>query len=384
MKQQICLLSAAEQQRRISKIKLEHPALIADNANLFYLTGRVFAGYLYLAPGAEPVYFVKRPVEMDGANVVYIRKPEEIPAHTGQAPVLSLELASLPYSDVMRLRKAMGATEVTDVSAAIMEARSVKTEVEISLLKEDGVKHAEIYARIPGLFTEGMSDVELQIEIERISRLHGCLGLFRVNGPSMELFMGNVLVGENADAPSPYDFAMGGAGLHPSIPVGASGELIDPGKSVMVDMNGDFNGYMTDMTRTFSCGKLPDEAMKAHQCSIDICKAIAASALPGTEAKALYELALSMAQEAGLEAYFMGHRSHAGFVGHGVGIQVNELPVIAPRSRHIIQPGNVIALEPKFVIPGTGAVGVENTYVATESGLECITPAPEQIIDLMI
>lgn len=83
-----------------------------------------------------------------------------------------------------------------------------------------------------------------------------------------------------------------------------------------------------------------------------------------------------------MEDYYMGHRQHAGFIGHGVGIEINELPVIAPRSRDIIKHNNVIALEPKFVIPGTGAVGIENTYVVTDNGLQCITNSNENIIDL--
>ena len=78
----------------------------------------------------------------------------------------------------------------------------------------------------------------------------------------------------------------------------------------------------------------------------------------------------------------MGHASQAGFVGHGVGIEINELPVIAPRSRDIIEAGNVVALEPKFVIPGIGAVGIENTYIAGSDGGECITNVAETPIEL--
>lgn len=380
---QLCLLDHNEQRIRLARLKVSHPTLICDNANLLYLTGRVFSGYIYLAPESDPVYFVKRPATLEGERVHYIRKPEEIKEITGSTRTLGLETGSLPYADAIRLKNAMGAAEITDVSAAIMNARAVKTPLEIKLLEEDGIRQCEIYSRIPELYAEGMSDVELQVETERLCRLHGCLGLFRVNGPSMELHMGNVLAGDNADAPSPYDFAMGGAGLDPSIPVGASGEKIARGKSVMVDMNGNFNGYMTDMTRTFSCGRLSDLAMKAHACSIEICESLAAMGKPGTEAKALYETARQIAEKHGLADYFMGHRSHAGFVGHGVGIQINELPVIAPRSRHILEEGNVIALEPKFVIPDTGAVGIENTYVVEAEGMRSITNAPEAIIDLL-
>ena len=93
-------------------------------------------------------------------------------------------------------------------------------------------------------------------------------------------------------------------------------------------------------------------------------------------------MALDMVAEARLTDYFMGHRAKAGFIGHGVGIVINELPVIAPRSRDVLAEGNVIALEPKFVIPETGAVGVENTYVVTAAGLRRLTDASEELVKL--
>ena len=227
-----------------------------------------------------------------------------------------------------------------------------------------------------------MTDIELQIEIERTLRSEGCLGQFRIAGDTMELFMGNLLCGYNAETPSPYDFAMGGEGLDTSLPVGCNGSLIKPGNTVMVDMCGNFNGYMTDMTRVYRVGNISPLAEKAHQLSIDIHHRLAKMAVPGVEAKALYEEAVKMVKEAGLEEYFMGLKQKAGFIGHGVGIEVNELPVLAPRSRDILAEGNVIAIEPKFVIPQVGAVGIENTYVVRAGGLECLTNAPEQIIEL--
>ena len=141
---------------------------------------------------------------------------------------------------------------------------------------------------------------------------------------------------------------------------------------------------MTDMTRCFSLGDIPSEALRAHDVSRAICRRLAEMAVPGAAAADLYAEALRMASEAGLEAYFMGHRQHAGFVGHGVGIEINEAPVLAPRSRDVLRAGMCIAVEPKFVLPGVGAVGIENTYIVRDGGLpaECITNAPEEIISL--
>lgn len=381
----LLLLSHDEQQRRLGKVRLAMArhglecGLVSGNANKYYLTGRVFAGYILLTPDSITCY-VKRPVEMLGDEVSYIRKPEDIPSPGCN---VALELDELPYTQAVRLAKVFGETTPGNLSPVMVEARSVKTDEEIEMLKESGRRQDDVYRRIPSLYRPGMTDLDFQIEIERASRLEGCLGQFRIAGDSMELFMGNVLSGDNADSPSPYDFAMGGAGMNPSIPVGADGTVIKAGMSVMVDVNGNYTGYMTDMTRVFRAGDIAELAVKAHQCSIDIHRRLQAEAKPGVKASDLYEMALELVRERDLEKYFMGHRQHAGFIGHGVGIEINEQPVIAPRSRSIVEERNVIALEPKFVIPGTGAVGIENTYVARPEGLECITLCSEQIIDLL-
>lgn len=387
---EILLLQSEEQALRLEKVrgimneKKIDALLISDNANKYYLTGRVFSGYIYLPLKGEPIYFVKRPVTMKGDGVVSIRKPEQIAESIGMVPpaTIGLELATASYSKVERLRRIFPQSELADASSVMSAARAVKTAEELEKIRISGIKQDHVYRKIPTLYTEGMTDVELQVEIERESRLEGCLGQFRINGDDMELYMGNILVGDNADVPTPYDFAMGGEGMDPSLPVGCNGTVIKPGNSVMVDVNGNYTGYMTDMTRTYYVEEIGDLARKAHECSIAICRRLAELGRPGTEAKALYEEAEKMAREAGLHEYFMGHRQKAGFVGHGVGIEINELPVIAPRSRDILQENNVIALEPKFVIPKTGAVGIENTYVVTPDGLKPLTNTPEGLTSL--
>ena len=388
----LILLPADEARLRSEKVQKQLAGLcdaviVTDNANTYYFTGRVFSGWAYIPAQGDPVWFVRRPVDLDGERVVYVRKPEEITSwlEANGMPLpgcIGMELDIISYAQATRLRKVFAGAEICDCTNAIRQARSVKTEMEIEMVRRSGGKHTEVYRRIPSLFSLGMTDFELEVAIENLSRLEGSLGQFRISGQSMEFFMGNVLAGENADEPSPYDFAMGGKGMDPSLPVGASGAEIHRGETVMVDVNGNYTGYMTDMTRVFAVDTVPELAHMAHQCSIDIHRMFQREAVPGAEAAALYEKALAMVRERGLEKYYMGHRQHAGFIGHGVGIEINEWPVIAPRSRQILEEGNVIALEPKFVIPKTGAVGVENTYVIRRDGAERLTDAPEEIISL--
>lgn len=392
---EINLLGAEEQHRRLAALysgmeKESIPAaIIRTAANIFYLTGRVFRGYIYLENGQPARYFLRQPTTLIGSDIHLIRKPEDIPAVAAKAgftisPIVAQELGDISYSDAMRVAKALGAAApAMDLTSVMKQVRSVKTPREQEFLRISGQKQTMVYKHIPGLYREGMSDIEFQIEIERASRLAGCLGQFRVAGADMEIFMGNVLTGDNADAPSPYDFAMGGAGLHPSIPVGADGTIIKAGMPVMVDVNGDYTGYMTDMTRCYAVGEVSEEVNKAHKLSIDICDELQRMMIPGAKASDLYKRAQEMADRAGMADYFMGHRSHAGFVGHGVGIEINELPVIAPRSKNVLEAGNVIALEPKFVLPHIGAVGIENTYIVrADAPAEVITTAPKKIMPL--
>lgn len=390
----LVLLPADELSDRIRRIRaamaeVDKPLdaiLITDNAEKYYVTGRVFAGYIFIPAKGEPIFFVCRPIELKGDGVVYIRKPEDIPASIGLGAMqrVGMGLSVTSYSTIKRLAALFPGSEIADATPLMRRVRSRKTDYELQKLRVSGSKHMHVYSLIPGLFRAGMSDIELQVEIERASRLEGCLGQFRISGDSMELYMGNVLVGENADAPSPYDFAMGGAGMDPSLPVGANGTLIRRDTPVMVDMNGNFDGYMTDMTRVFCSGELDPKAVKAHRLSVDIHHELVSMMHPGTPAKALCERAAEMVEQAGMTPYYMGHRQHAKFIGHGVGIEINELPVIAPRSRDILEEGNVIALEPKFVIPHVGAVGIENTYAIHADRVENLTPYPEEIQPLYV
>ena len=392
---QLQLLSDDELNLRLNRVRAGLEALgadsvlITDAANIYYLTGRVFAGYVYFnIADSKPYYIVRRPNDLISDRSSRLGRFAEIAdilCHNQNCTAperLGLEFDIISYNLSTRLMNTIAGTEFADASGVMRRARSVKTCLEQQLMKESGLRHEHVYSRIPHVYQAGMTDIELQVEIERQSRLEGNLGIFRISGSDMEIHMGNVITGENSDTPTPYDFAMGGAGLNPSLPVGADGSLIEPHHTVMVDVNGDFTGYMTDMTRVFSLGNVEPLASEAHECSIKICRELEKLGTPGTPASQLYERAIEIVTQHGLEHYFMGHAQKAGFIGHGVGIEINELPVIAPRSKDILQLNNVIALEPKFVIPQVGAVGIENTYIVTANGLERITNAPEHIISL--
>lgn len=363
--------------------------LIASTTNTFYLSACVFRGYVLIESGKDPVWFMVAPsIAPDGfPAAVNIHKPEAIPdwMKDNGYPVpekIGLEFDDLLYSDIERLRRLFPESEIVNGSRPMREARMVKTEYEIQKIREDGMHQARAYSQVPHCYKPTMTDLELQIEVERVLRLEGCLGYLRAAGSRMELNLGSVLSGDNADAPSPYDFSMGGAGVDPSLPVGADGKTIKPGSAVMLDMNGGFNGYQSDMTRTWYLESISDFAVKAHECSRKILRELEKIALPGVIISDLYKRAVEIAEEEGLSEYFMGHHRKAKFIGHGIGIELNEQPVVMERNHQPLQKNMTIALEPKFVIPHVGAVGVENTYRVGDNGLENLTVFPEELQEL--
>ena len=260
--------------------------------------------------------------------------------------------------------------------------REIKTPWEISQFCISAEKHAKTYSEITECFRPGMTDLEFQYEIEKRMRQNGSIGIFRAFGANMDIFMGSILAGENAEAPSPFDFALGGNGMDASCPLGANGTILKDGTAIMVDMAGNYTPYMTDMTRVFSVGKLTEDAYRAHQTSLTIQNEIENVVRPGVVCSELYNIAAGIAEKEGFAGNFMGTKQQAKFVGHGIGIQINELPVLTPRSKEELQPNMVFALEPKFVIPGVGAVGIENSFLVTETGIEKLTHFEEEIIQL--
>ena len=376
--------------RRIQQAMRQEEAdgcLLTMNMNLYYVSGQVFNGYFYLPAEGRPYWFVKRLTIPETDRVHAIRKPEQMPDFFQDLGLamprkLLLEADELSYHEYIRLQHVFRPEVTGNASALIRHIRMIKTPWEIEQMRISARKHEAVYREIPACYRPGMTDIELQIEIEKRMRVYGSLGYFRAFGSNMDIFMGSLLAGENAGEPSPFDFALGGTGMHASGPLGANGTLLEEGTTVMADMSGNYTAYQTDMTRVFSIGKLPDRAYRVHRVALEIQARMERTAKPGVPCAELYRDALAMAGQEGLEDCFMGTRFQAKFVGHGVGLEINELPVLTTRSKDILQPGMTFAFEPKFVLAGIGAVGIENTFLVTDSGVEKMTLLDENITEL--
>lgn len=358
--------------------------LLTSPSNLFYVAGRVYLGYAYFSVLAPPLFFpLGKQLFAEEEQVAPLRKPEEIPTilHERGLPLpatVALETGETSPAEYFRLQKLFDKAALTDATVMLRTARMIKTDYEIEELRRVGRQHAALYEEIPSLYEGGMTDLALAAAIENHMRLAGSIGYFRTFGFRMEGYMGVVLAGENGSVPSPYDFSLGGRGLSPAYPVGCCNRVIEAGETVLVDLNFNPRGYMVDLSRTFYVGALAGETRRIHDVARAIQAHTAANLRPGTLCSQLYSDAVDMAAEAGLAHLFMGEKKQAAFLGHGVGIDINELPVLMERSEQPLLEGMVIAAEPKFVTQ-CGAVGVEDTFLVTAAGAENLTACPDEL-----
>ena len=274
------------------------------------------------------------------------------------------------------------AVDIVDISDINRKLRSVKSEWELQQLSESGRRLCEMFSSVPSFLKLGMKERDLAAEIEFRLRSKLSEGNLRMRAFNQEI-TGLAVTGKSAAAPGCFDGPVSGAGLSSSSPFGPSNNLTEKDIPILIDYPGIFSGYIVDMTRIFVFGDLDHEMKMAFDVSLEIQAWLVNNTRPGTICEDLYAGAVRIAESAGIGDKFMGYDGEQSkFVGHGVGLELDELPVLARRFKYAIEVGQAIAIEPKFIFPGKGVVGIENTFVVTATGCEKLTDFPDHIVYL--
>ncbi|OPY57851.1 MAG: Xaa-Pro dipeptidase [Pelotomaculum sp. PtaU1.Bin035] len=363
-------------------------AIIVQNADLYYFTGTIQRSHLFIPAEGKPVLMVKKSFERAGEesaleNIVKLDNLKEMTVlmkSYGYGPfdTIGFELDVLPANNYIRYQKLVESAGIVDVSQLIRTVRMVKSPYEIEILRDVAKFHYEVFSLIKDNIREGISELELTAMAAAFSRRKGHPGLMRVRGFNQDLACVHLLSGNNTFS-SYFNGSLGGKGVSPAFAQGSSDKLIGRNEPVLVDYSFVLDGYMLDQTRVFCLGELPDHLAGAHTVAVDILEELKEIALPGVACGKLYDRAMQIAGESAFGKHFLGYPEPVAFVGHGIGIELDELPVIAHGFNIPLEEGMVVALEPKFVFPD-GAVGVENTYLVTKDGLENLTVYDEDII----
>ena len=225
-----------------------------------------------------------------------------------------------------------------------------------------------------------MREIELAAVVESTMKVMGHQGnvIFRrFNHKAMPA--GHLMSGENAAVPSFVASPTGGKGMSLFLPQGPGLRKIKRGEPVSVDFAGCYNGYLADETRIFCLGKLPTKLEDAHLAALQIENAITGELHPGRTGREVFELSEGEGAKLGYQDFLGGPiGSKAGFVGHGVGLELDEYPVIGPVDHKILE-NMTIAIEPKMIFPGIGMVGIEDTFLTGPRGVERLTRLPQEI-----
>jgi Xaa-Pro dipeptidase len=385
---------AAELERRLERLVQQlverrlDGALLHATTNLFYFSGTAQQAHLWVPRRGEPVLLVRRVLararaESQLPRIEALASLRELAPFLAGASRIGMELDLMPVSLFERYRQALGTLEVTDAGPLCRELRAVKSELEIKRIRAAARAAEATYAEVRGALREGVSELELSIVAEAAERRHGFQGMLRWRATTgFECPWVHLIAGDSALDFSFADTPLGGRGVTPAAPYGASHRLIRRGEPVCLDFALARDGYIHDMTRTMAVGALPPELHDAYAVCLEIHRMVREEARPGITGEQLWQRAAVIAEKAHLGEHFMGYgEQRFRFVGHGVGLELDELPVLAPRQSTPLEVGHVIAVEPKLFFPGIGAVGLENTYAIGEGAVETLTVSSEEIFE---
>jgi Xaa-Pro aminopeptidase len=385
-----------ERHRRLRK-KMEaacmEALLVVQKMDYFYLSGTAQDALLFVPLDGKPLLLVKRElerarIESSLEHVVGLKSLRELPSlvaeHAGRAPcVLGLEMDILPVRDYLRLQSMFPDSKLVDGSGIIRDLRKIKTPFEIDLMRKAGDIGKRVYQEAGKILREGMTEIEFGGLLEATAKKLGHEGLLRVRSFNYEAYSWHVLSGSTGGMVSQSDSPMGGLGLSPAFPVGASRKVMKAREPILVDFGVCYHGYQSDETRMFSIGKMPPKFMDAYKACREIHDAVLADTRPGADCEGLFLRTLELARALGYEDSYLGPPGlQTKFIAHGIGLELNEFPFLALGQSYPLEQGMTFAVEPKIVFPGEGAVGLENTVVVTQGGCEILTPIEMDIMEV--
>ena len=351
----------------------------------YYLSGTMQDGFLFVPFEGPPVLFVKRELqrarrESPLDEVVPLEALEEIRPRTREMRRIGFQLDVMPYAMVMKYRDLLPGVEFVNASPLTKALRKKKSPFEIKMMEKAAAIAKRVYAMVPKVLCDGMSEIELGGLMESWAKPLGHEGLLRMRSLNYEPYTWHILSGRTGSIVSQSDSPMGGLGLSPAFPVGASRKKMRRGEPILVDFGISYHGYHMDLTRMYAIGHMPARFVEAYEACKEIERRVLEGAVQGAKASDLFLYSKQLADNAGFGPYYLGYGRHkVNFLGHGIGIELSELPYIAPRHDYVLEEGMTFAIEPKMVFPGKGATGIEDTVLMEKAGYRRLSNVDDTI-----
>lgn len=355
---------------------------IFSKVNLYYFTGTMQDGFLLIPRGDEAVFWVRRSYERALDESLF---PQIKPMTSFRDPAASLstmpstvflETEVVPLALYQRFQKHFPFAQVRSADAQIAAVRAIKSPFELTRMEQAGTIHRRVLEeRVPSILRAGMSEADLAAELFSILIAEGHHGVARFGMFDTEIGLGHIAFGESSLYPTYFNGPGGNYGLSPAVPLlGSRARKLRSGDLVFIDIGCGVEGYHTDKTMTYMFGQaLSAEAREAQTRCEEIQNEVASALRPGAAPSHIYKSTMEKLEPAFLNNFMGFGQRRVKFLGHGIGLQVDEWPVIAEGFDEPLQEGMVFAVEPKKGIKDVGMVGIENTFVVTNRGGRCLT-----------
>ncbi len=367
-------------------------AILFYSRDVYYYSGTAQPAYLVVLPDDHRL-FVRRGYEtarmesgyeteriVQGASLEAVA--QQMFRGQGQGTKVGTEIDVLTVLHARQMNQALGMRQLVDISGEILEQRTVKDTQELESIKRAcAAIHAGHIATISSL-RAGMSELELSAAVENAHRLAGHEGCFFMRTPDFVMSRGPLASGSNLRHTSGTLFTLSGTGLSPAIPTSASRRIINAGDMVLVDIPVCIEGYHADQSRTYAVGHAQQRAFDLFQRLRSVADRLIGNMHPGMTCAEAFSLATAEAKASGIEDSFMNFDSgvKAFFVGHGIGLELNEPPLLARNSRAVLKAGMVLAIELHLMEPEGLALKLEDTVLITPNAVEILTSSPRELI----
>ncbi len=338
--------------------------LIVSEVNRRYFTEFPASDGVLAVTRNDAVFFTdSRYIEAAGLAVkdcrtaLLRRMSEEVAAYLKAQGITRVrtERARLTVDELEALKTALPACRVTAckrLEKAINNLREVKDDTEVkAIVKAQRIAEAALDHVLGNVIKPGVTEREIGLALDYYMLSHG------------------------AEALSFETIAV--TGKKTSMPHGVPGSLkVKAGDFITMDFGAVWHGYHSDMTRTVAVGKVSREQRKVYETVLAAQTAAREACRPGITGREMDAAARKVIADAGYGDYF-GHG-----LGHGVGVEIHELPGAGPRSETKLRAGNVVTDEPGIYLPGKFGVRIEDMLLVTDGGCRCLTKAPRELIVL--
>jgi Xaa-Pro dipeptidase len=357
-------------------------AAIFGRVNQYYFTGTMQDGVLLIPRNGDAVFCVRRSHERACAESLFpdIRPMkgfrDAVPVVPGARAVIHVDTELVPVALLARFRKYFPCKEIVSLDSQLARLRAVKSPYELAIMERAGAIHRRILEEdVPSLLRKGVSEAEFGCDLFSLLVREGHQGVIRFGTFGVDVAVGQLGFGENSIYPTSFDGPGGCLGIGPAAPVlGSRDRKLRTGDLAFVDIGFAVDGYHTDKTMVYMFGRpLPEEVIAVHRRCVEIQHRLASLIKPGAIPSDIYTTVMNGLDPEFLQNFMGFGNRRANFLGHGVGLQIDDLPVIAEGFDEPLAEGMVLALEPKKGVAGVGMVGIEDTFIVTPEGGRSIT-----------